>query len=135
MKGLTFREYDVTGDEPFVFATWMRAHRDIAQRLRTGESVTPRALDRYRIAVARTVNESPPKMLCSVDNAATLLGWVCASAERLHFAYLRPELRCMGIGREMVRHAMGDYRDHIECTHRWPWKSGRYIYEPKRRVA
>lgn len=131
MKGLAFRPFDLDGDEPFVMGTWINSHRETS----TKAGRAPRALDQYRLEVMRRINENPPVMLCSEEHSSTLLGWACGNHDVLHYVYVRPELRAMGVGRQLIERVMGRYPKPIQVTHRWPWKSERFVYEPKARAA
>lgn len=118
-------------DEPFVFDAWLKSHRQLVARKL--QKAGPMA--EYRRQAERLINEYGAIVAHSPDQPSVRHGFICASPTALHYVYVPRELRCMGLGQELIRRALGSYPDRISCTHQWPWKSGRFIYEPERRAA
>jgi len=118
----------VAGDRAFVLSTWIRSY---AERVR-GIVRRDVYLAHEPALVERLLASSRALVACSASHEATIHGWcvVAPSSRVLHYAYTPPELRRLGLARELIRAAFGTYPTRLETSHRWPWASPRFVFVP-----
>ena len=120
------------GDRACIATRWVRsamAEQDVEGAL--WGALVDRLLDSPRTRVA---------VVCSEASASTILAWACAMSAPatsskwtarpvLHFAHVDPKLRGFGVGRAVIRRALGVYPDAIDVTHPWPFEGPRYRHD------
>lgn len=89
----------------------------------------------YRRQVEQQLNDCGALVACDAELPTTIHGWACGTEGLLHYVYVPRELRCLGVGRELISRVVGGYPDRIEVTHRWPWPSGRFVLRIERSAA
>lgn len=120
----------VPDDRAFVLATWVRSYEP-----RTHGSVRRDVYLEHQGKLAERLLEASPLIIaCSPSHESTIHGWCCAdnALAVLHYAYVPPALRGLGLARSLILASFGAYRPRIETSHRWPWASTRFVYNPYR---
>jgi hypothetical protein len=130
--GILLRAFDSSrpGERGFVLATWVRSY---ASHWR-GAARISRA-ERHARLVQKILGAENARTIvaCSEQAHDALHGWACAvPGEALHYVYVALELRCNGLARALIAAALGNYAAHIDTTHRWPFPSARFEFEPYR---
>jgi len=113
-------------DRAFVASTWGRTCR---ARMGVSKAVFVREHPAF---VDTCLGHGRTLVLCSATVPSTIFGWSCGEQSRLHYAYVVPELQHRGLGRVLIGAALGAYPVCIETTHRWPWPSARFVFNPFR---
>lgn len=112
-----------SGDRRYVVSTWVRSFADNApwsKRL---------ALASHWGVVDRVLDEGSRVVILGNDSGA-VHAWACGSGAMLHYAYVPPELRGNGMARRAISALLGDYPEHIDCSHPWPRQSRRFRWQP-----
>lgn len=127
--GVAVRAFDPArrGERGWILSTWVRsygAERAGMPRARYGK-YQGRLVERILSAAC-----SRAVVLCSESNPDALHAWACASDKALHYVYVPPELRGSGLARVAIEAALGTYADSIDVTHRWPFPSQRFSFDP-----
>jgi hypothetical protein len=120
---LAIRGYE-PGDRSFVLSTWVQSGR-----LTSHTSRDVYLAHEPRLA-ERLVRECPVLVLCSPRRTSTILAWACIDGDVLHFAYVVPELRRRGVLKALVVAARGEYPARVDCSHRLPFGSARFRFNP-----
>lgn len=100
----------------YVASTWARGQR---YGLRTREA--------FRFV--NRVLDSGVDVVC-LANDSTVHAWACAGPDALHYVYVPPELRREGIAKRLITSLLGEYPEHVNITHRWPFESSRFRFNP-----
>ncbi len=115
-EGIVIRDIE-PDDRNFIIATWVRSYKPLA-RVNSSDvyewgqrELIRRLLLAHRVCVA-----------CQSDVPSSILGWVCAEPKNrtVHYAFVRQELRDIGIARKLITEALGGaYFDRINVSHRF----------------
>jgi hypothetical protein len=108
---ITAREM-LPSDRGFVVSTWVKS---------SGKRNHWRVVDRILDGGARVV---------VLATGGALHGWACTEGPVLHYAYVPPELRRIGLARRAIAEALGSYPDVVPVSHKWPRKSTRFRFDP-----
>lgn len=110
-------------DRRFVVPTWVRS---LAMSRRGVDRSN--TLRRYWAIVDRILDAKDTRVVVlATDTAArTLHAWAAATGDVLHYAYVPPELRSLGLARQAITAVLGGYPEHIAITHAWPFESTRF---------
>ena len=111
-------------DHRYVMATWMRSY---GERVKCRRDVFSKHHPSY---ILRLIRQSRLLIACSPDLTSTIHGWCVGTHKMVHYLYVPPELRRKGLGKAMITNVMGSYAGMIECSHRWPFVSNRFLYVP-----
>lgn len=112
------------GDRGFILSTWVESYRQQA-----GVSRAVYLAEQPRLA-ERLYREHGALVVCSERRPSTIHAWACAAWPTLHYAYTVPELRRQGLLRAMIVATLGDYPRVIDTTHRMPFGSVRFRWNP-----
>lgn len=118
----------VDGDLAFVMSTWMRSYAGRVQGIVRKDVFH----EHHRRLAERLIASERVTVACSPTSETTIHGWCCTgnASPVLHYAYVPPELRRVGLAREMIRSSLGAYPERIDASHRWPWPSQRFVFVP-----
>ena len=89
----------VQADAPMVVSTWINGYRThgVAAHVRADEYHRgQRRVIELLLDVSRVVVAADP------EDDDVIYGWACGDRSALHWAYVKPDLRCHGIGHELV---------------------------------
>lgn len=112
------------GDRAFIISTWVTSYRgraDVSRGVYLAEQ--PRLAERLLDAHGALV-------VCSARRPTTIHAWACLDGATLHFAYTTAPLRRHGLMRNLVVAALGEYPARVEVTHRLPFISPRFTWNP-----
>lgn len=118
---------DRPGERSFIISTWVRSYGHVRANISRSQyaALHGRLVEKLLSAArARVV------VACSENAPDALHGWACGAAPSLHYVYVPPELRRSGLARALVYAALGTYADTIDVTHRWPFSSKRFHFNP-----
>lgn len=104
-------------DRRYVVPTW-------AQSARYGLSKR----DRFRL-VDRILDDGATCIVLAT-NDVTVHAWACGGHDVLHYVYVPPELRSVGLAKRCITLLFGQYPERIRVTHEWPRESARFRYQP-----
>lgn len=123
--------------EAFVYDAWARSLYGalttdgdrtltgfLASRLPNAGCCRPyvaRVIEQSRVFIAQAEDAAPP----------LLLGFVCAEPHRVHYVYVKKNVRERGLARQLLEHAqreLGDFT-YTSTTHAWARKLG-LAYDP-----
>jgi hypothetical protein len=114
------------GDRAYIATRWVTSY----DTERAGIS-----RDDYRARQARIVDhvldsrQTVAVVVCSESTPTALHAWAVASlAGPLHYAFCDPKLRRRGLAKAAITTALGSYPTRIDCTHSWPHRSGRFLW-------
>ena len=122
-------------DRPYIISTWIASYKQISRKLVTVHDTDPAGVTRNAKKVTpQLFQESYPRIperlwkhawvLRSEDGTAAH-GYICGTNQPihvLHYMYLPPELRGMGISKAMCRFLFGDRGYPVQVTAFLPWK-------------
>jgi hypothetical protein len=115
------------GERSWVLSTWVRSYgHDRAGMPRRAYADFQGRLVETLLSAAR----SRVVVVCSERDPDALHAWACGVTNALHYAYTPPELRGSGLARAAIAAALGTYGERIETTHRWPFRSERFAFNP-----
>lgn len=95
MASIALRPYE-TRDRGFVIMSFVRSYGRSAYAVGVPASVLIDLLDPLLIAWDTTVAEAPD---------GELLGWICSSAPRVAWVFVKSEFRRKNVGRALLEHA------------------------------
>lgn len=128
-EGIAVRAF-TEGDRGFVFDSWVRSYKPNAK---IGSS---EAYERGQRALIGALLKSCRVLIaCTSDAPTAILGWACGDPERshLHYAFVRQELRNVGLARRLIEETLGTYPRRIYVTHRFinnDESRGRFVHNP-----
>lgn len=124
-------------DKPFIISTWVRSYQVINRKLRTSYQETRLRVeeDVFLKSHPSIAEEQWPfafvlKDAQDRDASGAVLGYVVGQHGVLHYVYLVPELRRMGLSKVMVQSVCGNM---LQFSHVWPyaipsaWKYNPYL--------
>jgi len=107
------------GDRAYIATHWITSYEPAAGQRSLQGRLVDRLLDSRQTIAA---------VVCSEATPTALFGMAVATVEQvLHYAYVDKGLRRRGVARAAIAAVCG-YPSRIECTHRWPHKSGRFAW-------
>jgi hypothetical protein len=56
--------------------------------------------------------------------------WACGEDRLLHYVYVPFHMRGYGVARRLIAAVLGDYPSLVDCSHKWPWESRRFRWDP-----
>lgn len=119
-------------DKPYIISTWVASYKLISKRIThnhmSGATKHIKS-DAFQETYPRLVEALWQKSLVVRDEAGTAChGYICGSPPGtgrhgvLHYMYLPPELRSVGLGKAMWTHLLGPQADRVMVTNFLPWK-------------
>jgi hypothetical protein len=122
-------------DKPYIISTWVQSYKHIAKGLRCHmkQDVWPSwhkvSHEAYQETYPRLVEALWQKSLVVRDEAGTAChGYICGTPPEpgghgtLHYMYLPPELRGVGLGKAMWTFLLGTGVQKVMVTNFLPWK-------------
>jgi len=96
----TFREM-IEADRAYVMSTWIRSYHTA----RPVKNLSPRVYYDGQRAMIERILQRGAGVLVAADPAypeTVIWGWICAEPHVVHYVYVRPEMRRLGYGRELL---------------------------------
>lgn len=91
-------------DLNYITSTWMRSYQSSA----VGHALGPSAYATWRIVIGACIEHGATFVARPLDDVAdTILGWACTEGGTLHYAFVRPAFRSLGIATQLLaRHVL-----------------------------
>jgi len=83
-----------------------------------------------RFALVDRVLDAKAHVVCLATDERTVHAWACGDDDTLHYVYVPPDLRGVGLARRAITALFGRYPDRVNVTHPWPRESSRFRYTP-----
>lgn len=94
----------------FILSTWLRSYRPTARKRGFSEF-----FGEYEGAIAESRWEDA--VVATDESGFTVYAWVCAYPGELHYVYVGPELRGIGVAKGLIHHVAG--QDYV-LARPWP---------------
>jgi ribosomal protein S18 acetylase RimI-like enzyme len=101
-------------DRNFVLGTWLHhARRRVWRHDPAGSDYDAG----HSAAIAACLSRSSATVACLADDEYVILGWACWERGVLHYCYVKPEFRRLGIARSLLALAGLLEDDELTCSH------------------
>lgn len=119
-------------DRNAVFATWMQSAREHLKDTPAAKRFVEWDVFQsgYPDLVEDLLNRERTVVLFRREDPGVPHAWACASATRIHWAYVPFPVRGEGIGKAAISAALGRYPERIEITSPFPKLTARFVFNP-----
>lgn len=115
------RDFVMERDGNFVFHSWGNSYRDAALGA-WGDIPKATYYKRVRGRIEALIKRGAElKIACDPDDANIILGWMCAEAPVLHYAYVKEAYRRQGIALSLLAACELSSPRVIPCSHWTPF--------------
>lgn len=122
-------------DRPFIISSWVRSYQPISRKLRvqhqqTRLSVSDEVYLANHPAVAEELWPLTYVLKDPDESSGAVFAYVCGQHTVLHYCYVVPELRRMGVAKAIIESKCGKL---LQFSHVWPhsvpsgWKYNPYL--------
>lgn len=113
-------------DMPYVLHTWAKSYGNRISKHRRKYRVPE-----FRKSFIDPVMRAAPGILvvCSKDSPNTLHGYIVVADSSVAWLYVASSLRGLGIAKNLIVAALGNYPDVVHVRQEWPYPSNRFKFE------